>query len=102
MEAFRKLDLQNIDGIRNELDSIILSILRARGPLREFQIVQEIFHAYGFSPPSERVRKVLEDHQQNGMVEKRNDSPLLSVYSITKRGGEVVQGWKSRRNDVVW
>ncbi|MEM2192364.1 MAG: hypothetical protein QXG38_01965 [Candidatus Hadarchaeales archaeon] len=94
MESIREPDLSTVEEKMRELDKIVLWILRTRGPLSEFQIVQEIFHVHGFSPPSEKVRKALNEFLDSGTVEKRSEG-LVSVYRITERGEFLLNSKKS-------
>ncbi|MEM3402382.1 MAG: hypothetical protein QXT22_01770 [Candidatus Hadarchaeales archaeon] len=98
MEPFRELNLQVVEEKRKELDKIVLWILRTRGPLSEFQIAQEILHVHGFSPPSEKVRKALNEFLDSGAVEKKNEG-LVSVYCITEQG-ELLLNQKKSSNVV--
>ncbi len=88
MDSLRDVDIKYVEAAKNNLDKLILWILRTRGPLSRHEIVQHIFASHGFLPRQEKVDEMLDNFIQKSIIEKQANG-LTSVFILTKNGVKI-------------
>ncbi len=85
MDSLRDVDIKYVEAAKNNLDKLILWVLRTRGPSGRHEIVQHIFSSHGFLPHQEKVDQMLDLFLQKSIIEKRPNG-LTSVFTLTNHG----------------
>jgi DNA-binding PadR family transcriptional regulator len=87
VESKRELNGRDLANLSNHLDKLMLWILRSKGSMSKYEMIQNIFTSKGFSPNLDKIDNLLQSFVKDGLVSKSTEG-FVTRFSLTEAGEE--------------